>query len=75
MPDTGFLVLSLGAVVLGTLLFLYPNALLKVSNLLNRTMVMLDKELMRYRYVVGLLAFAASYAFFKIALTLPLLRS
>ena len=74
MPDSGFLVLSLLSIVLGTALFLSPQALLKASSLVNRTLVVLDEQLMRHRYVMGVLAFVASYAFFKIALMLPALR-
>ncbi len=74
MPDSGCIGLSLGSVVLGTLLFLYPGALGRVSSLLNRTLVSLDERLLRYRYFFGLLAFGASYAFFKLAVLLPSLR-
>ena len=74
MPDTGFLFLSLVNVLLGALLFLAPNALAQVSRWLNRTLGDLDQNLIRHRYVMGLLAFVAGYAFFKLALLLPLLR-
>lgn len=74
MPDTGFLFLSLASVLLGTLLVLFPKAVVKLSSVLNRTLAAVDDVFLRYRYVVAILAFAASYAFFQIALTLPGLR-
>ena len=74
MPDTGFLFLSLASVLLGTLLVLFPQAVVKLSNVLNRTLAVVDDQLIRYRYLVAVLAFAASYAFFQIALALPSLR-
>lgn len=74
MPDTGFLFLSLVCVVLGTLLVLYPDAVRKLSKWLNRTLAAVDDGFVRYRYVVALLAFAASYAFFQISLMIPALR-
>lgn len=74
MPDSGFLALSLLSVVVGVMLFLAPKAIMKFSGLLNRTMTVLDDQLIHHRYVMGVLAFVASYAFFKIALMLPALR-
>ena len=74
MPDTGFLFLSLASVLLGTLLVLFPQAVVKLGSFLNRTLAAMDEPLIRYRYVVALSAFAASYAFFQIALTLPAVR-
>jgi len=74
MPDTGFLFLSLASVLLGTLLVLFPHAVVKLGNVLNRTLAAVDEQFIRYRYFIAVLAFAASYAFFQIALTLPSLR-
>ena len=74
MPDTGFLFLSLVSLVLAVVLFLHPQGLVRFSGALNRTLAILDERLIRYRYLVGLLAFAGSYAFFRLALLLPLLR-
>ena len=74
MPDTGFLFLSLASVALGTLLVLFPQAVVKLGGMLNRTLAAVDDQFIRYRYFVAVLAFAASYAFFQIALTLPALR-
>ena len=74
MPDSGFLVLSLLSIVVGVMLFLAPQAIVKFGGLLNRSLAVLDDQLIRHRYVMGGLAFVASYAFFKIALMLPALR-
>ena len=71
MPDTGFLFLSIVSVLVGAMLFLAPSVMVKMSQRLNQTLVVLDQGMLRYRYVVGALAFVASYAFFKIALLLP----
>ncbi len=74
MPDSGFLFLSGVCLFVGASLFLYPNAVLKLSKALNRTLKEMDDQLIRYRYMVGLLTFVATYAFFKIALYLPSFR-
>ena len=71
MPDTGMIFLSLMCIVVGALLFLSPNALVKLNEVLNRAVNVIDTGLLRYRYLVGVLAFVASYAFFKLALLLP----
>lgn len=68
MPDTGCLLLSLLSVVVGGMFILVPDALLKLSGALNRTPATLDRWLIRHRYLAGLLAFGASYAFFRLAL-------
>ena len=74
MPDTGLLFMSVLSLVVGTSVILFPQGILKLSAWLNRTVQMVDEPLMRYRYLVALAAFAASYAFFRIALLLPDLR-
>ena len=74
MPDTGFLFLSLASLLVGVMLFLYPKGFSKFSKTLNRTLTVVDDRLMRRRYLVGLLAFIGSYAFFRLALLLPALR-
>jgi len=70
MPDTGMLLLSVLAACVGALLFLFPHGLQQLSGLLNRTIAACDESLMRYRHVIGVLAFVASYAFFQMALML-----
>ena len=74
MPDSGFLFMSFVSLLVGVALFLSPNVLVRLGHLLNRTLAAMDEHLIRYRYFVALLAFAASYAFFQIALLLPTLR-
>ena len=74
MPDTGLLALSLMSLVVGSLLVLAPRGLLGLSGWLNRTLGTLDTWIIRHRYVVALAAFAAGYAFFKLALLVPTLR-
>ena len=74
MPDSGLLFLSLMSLLLGAMLFLYPKGFSSFSKAVNRTLTVVDDGLMRRRYLVGLLAFAGSYAFFRLALLLPGLR-
>ena len=74
MPHSGFLFLSVVSLVVGCALYLAPDAISKLDRVLGRTLVTMDEVLLKHRYVAGLLAFAASYAFFQIALTLPSLR-
>lgn len=73
MPDTGCLFLSLLSVVVGAMFVLFPDALQRLGRTLNRTLATLDEQLMRYRYVLGLLLFVASYGLFRLALVLPTL--
>ena len=74
MPDTGLLFMSLASVALGSLLVLYPQGLSRLNESLNRTLSLVDQRLIRYRYAAALLAFAGSYALFKLSLMLPMLR-
>jgi len=71
MPDSGFLSLSVISVCVGAMLFLAPDLIVKMSHGLNKTLGVLDQKLLRHRYVAGVLAFVAGYAFFKLALVLP----
>ena len=71
MPDSGMLALSLLSLLIGSALVLSPKALLSLSRRLNTTLLTLDEWLIRHRYVMALVAFAACYAFFKLALLLP----
>ena len=68
MPDSGFLLLSLIGLLAGSSFILFPRGVLRLSERLNRVIRVLDEPLMRHRYLVALLAFAASYAFFRLAL-------
>jgi len=74
MPDTGCLLLSLLSVVGGAIFVLFPDALMKLSGALNRTITVLDQRLMGYRYILGVLLFLLSYGLFRLALLLPTLR-
>ena len=71
MPDSGILVVSLVCVVGGVSFILFPHPLVSLSQALNRTLVALDGQLIRYRYVLGVLLFVASYLFFRLALLVP----
>ena len=53
---------------------LFPHPLLSLSRTLNRTLVVLDEQLIRYRYALGLLLFAVSYLLFRLALLVPALQ-
>lgn len=71
MLDRGYLLLSVVGLLLGTMFFLFPNALLRASQAMNRVlMAAADEQVMRYRYLVGLLFYLASYGIFKLALLL-----
>ena len=74
MPNVGVLILSLLSLGLGVSFVLFPRALLEASRTLNRTLTVLDDQLIRYRYVMGLLLFAVSYGLFRLALLVPLSR-
>ena len=75
MPDSGVLLLSGLALCAGAGFVLFPNPLLKLSASLNKTLTVLDQHLMRHRYVVATLLFAASYLLFKVAVWIGELRS
>ena len=74
MPDTGCLLLSVLSVTFGAIFILFPDALMKLNGVLNRTVEILDQRLMRYRYVLGVLLLLLSYGLFQVALLLPTLR-
>lgn len=74
MPDSGLLFVSLVCVVAGASFVLFPHPLLQFSRALNRTLVTLDEQLIRYRYLFGVLLFVVSYLCFRLALYIPLLR-
>ena len=74
MPDTGCFALSVFALVSGVGLILFPHPLVMLSRTLNKTLVQLDDHVMRYRYLLALLAFAMSYGMFRLSIFLPLFR-
>ena len=71
MPDSGLLVLSIVCLMCGVAFVLFPHPLLAMSQVLNRTLVTLDEQLIRYRYLCGALLFAVSYLCFRLALMIP----
>lgn len=69
MPDRWCLILSSLILILGVMFFLFPGVLLNLSKWWNRLATSVsDEHLLRYRYLVGLLCFLASYGLFKLAL-------
>lgn len=71
IPDRGCLFLSLLAILMGVMYFLFPHVLLGWSKFLNRLALQAsDERLLRYRYFAGLLCFMLSYGLFKLALTI-----
>jgi hypothetical protein len=62
----------LGAAVL---FVLFPNPLSKLSAALNQTLVVLDNTLLRYRFLVALALFGASYLLFRLAILVPAMRA
>ena len=74
MPDTGCLFLSGLSVALGIMLFMFPAQIVKVGDLLNRTLIVLDQPLLRYRYLMGLGLFVLAYGLVRLSLLLPAMR-
>ena len=74
MPDTGFLFFSLVSLMVGAVFILFPHPLSKLSTTLNKTLVLADDHIMRYRHVIGVLLMLVSYGLFKLALWMPALR-
>jgi hypothetical protein len=69
MPHQGLLLLSLSAMVIGTMYFLFPRVLLRVGQALNRFALQAsDERMLRYRYLIGLIFFIGGYGLFKLAL-------
>ena len=62
----GSLVLLVG----GVLVLFAPNALRKLNAVLTHRLLDMDEQLMRYRYVVGLLMLLVSYALVRLSLLL-----
>jgi len=74
MPDTGCLLLSGFSVAVGVMLFMFPTQIIKLGSLLNRTLVILDQPLLRYRYLLGVGLFVLAYGLFRLSLWLPTMR-
>ncbi len=74
MPDTGLLLVSAVCLVSAVVSILFPKTLEQMSGILNRTVTVLDQHLLRHRHLLGLALFAASYLFFRLALSVPQLH-
>ena len=72
MSQTGCLVLSLLFLVAAVAFILFPRGLLSLSRAMNRTLIVLDDQLVRHRYLVSLVLFAVSYMVFKLSLLILL---
>ena len=75
MMNPGLLILSAVCFTSAVAFVLFPDPLLRLSTVLNRTLLVLDHFLMRYRYAVALLLFGVSYLLFSLALMFPGLRT
>ncbi len=73
MADSRLLLVSLLCVIIGGTLFLFPKGLAGLNQRLNTSLVLLDQWLIRYRYIIGVLAFVAGYGLFRLALLSPAL--
>ena len=60
MPDTGLLFLSVACLMAASGFVLFPDPLRRASEVLNRTLVMLDHVMMRYRYLIAVALFVTS---------------
>jgi FtsH-binding integral membrane protein len=75
MPHSGLLALS-GVCLLAAVAFiLFPNPLERLSNALNKTLVTIDKRVMRHRHLIGVLMFVTSYLVFYLAMRAPEITS
>ncbi len=75
MPSTSLIVLSVSCIVVGTACILFPQALMRLSAVLNRPVASLDERLMLCRYLLGLVLFGLSYGLFRLALIVPIMKS
>ena len=68
MPDARLLILSVVCLVAAAVLILFPKAIEQLNELVNRTVVLTDKNLMRYRHVLGVVLFITAYLLFRLSL-------
>ena len=71
MPDTGSLALSFAFVAFGVSIILFPGALRKTMDALNKSVIQLDVDLERNRparYLLGLVSVALGWLLFRMAL-------
>ena len=71
MVDPLCLLLGVVCLITAVSFVLFPDPLSRLSASLNKTLVVLDHTLMRYRHVVALLLFGVSYLLFRLALLIP----
>ena len=75
MPEASCLLLSLLCLVVAVILVLFPHGLLDLSRTLNRTLMVLDDQLVKHRYLLSVLLVAVSYGLFRLSLLISLSRS
>ena len=71
---TGYMLLSLVALVFGVLMFLSPGVIAGLSRVLDRTVGAVETKLLkrrRARYVMGVLLLLVSFGMFRLAYTMP----
>ena len=71
MVDPLCFLLSVVCLITAVSFVLFPDPLSRLSAALNKTLVVLDHTLMRYRHFVALLLFGVSYLLFRLALLIP----
>ena len=71
LPDSGCLFLSLVCVAVAVMLVLFPGSVLRTSQVLDKTLTVLDEHLVRHRYVFSLVLFAVGYSLFRLSLLIP----
>jgi hypothetical protein len=68
MLDVGWSLLSLAALVAGTLVILAPTLIIDANKRLNRVLVSVDELVLRYRHLVGVTLLIVAYLCFNLAL-------
>lgn len=71
MPDTGSLLLSFVFILFGVSIILFPSALRRTIEALNKSVIQLDVDLERnrpMRYLLGLVSVALGWVLFRVAL-------
>ena len=62
------MVTSVTFLVVGVLFFLGPNVVKQLNVVLDRSIRVVDANVMKYRYLIGLVLLLLSYAMFRLAL-------
>ena len=71
MADATCLFLSLMCLLAAIMLMLFPVSVKQASRALDRTLAVVDDQLVKHRYVFGLVLFLVSYSLFRLALLIP----